>query len=516
MSGARRSWRALFPPDEVGPWSARGSALAGVIVVVALIVPLARHAGAGVLDTIWAEDGRVFLQDALTLAPHRALPRLYAGYLHLGPRLAAELATLFPIEAASELLVLVADAVTALCALAVFVASRSHLRSPWIRTLLALAVPLAPPAGVEVLNSIANAQWLLLFAAFWLLLWRPATTAGVVAASLLLVITALSAGLGILLLPLAILRLLAGPRARDQLPVWLFCSALALQFVATQTPALSSAGGSPSILVGAFAQRVGIVAVFGHRVGGTLWARYGLWCVGAAAALLVAMVVVGALLRGTRARWLVLLCAGYALLFFALSALVRGAGPGLLWSWGTWHVAGARYSYVPVLLVYSLVAAVLDARPLARGAASKLLPAARMGTLVVLVLAVVGDFRVWNDRASGPTWSETVHHAREACRGAGNGEVTVAIAPESWSVTIPCRELHATAQTLPPPSPTLAQGEAGGLRPAGSEAEVARSRCAQAHVARVPARTPGSSEARACPNRRRRRAVPAVRHAPLH
>lgn len=443
VSSEQRSWRALFPPDEAPHQTSRELVLAGVIVVVVLIMSLARHAGAGVLDTVWAEDGRVFLQEALALAPHRALPRLYAGYLHLGPRLAAELATMFPIGAASELLVLVADALTALCALAVFVASRNHLRSPWIRTVLALAVPLTPPAGVEILNSVANAQWPLLFASFWLLLWRPATTSAIVAASLLLAITALSAGLGILLLPLAVLRLLAGPRGRDSLPAWLFCSALALQLAATQTPALHSGSGSPSTVATVFAQRVVIVALFGHRIGGTLWARYGLWCMAIAGMVLVAVVFMGVLVRGAGTRWLVLLCAGYAFAFFAASAVLRSAAPAMLWHAGMWHIAGSRYSYVPVLLVYSLIAAVLDACPPTRGGAAKLLPAgARLGTLVVLLVAVVGDFRLWNDRTSGPSWSETVHRARDACSGDSAPEVTFPIAPENWTVTIPCRELH--------------------------------------------------------------------------
>ncbi|MDP8929931.1 MAG: hypothetical protein M3O70_15525 [Actinomycetota bacterium] len=464
MSKERRSWRALFPPDDAPTRTSRELALAGVIVAVALVVPIARHAGAGVLDTLWAEDGRVFLQEALALAPHRALARTYAGYLHLGPRLAAELATLAPLGAASELLVLAANALTALSALAVFVSSRTHLASPWIRAVLALAVPLAPPAGVEILNSVANAQWPLLFASFWLLLWRPATTTGVVSASLLLVTTALSAGLGILLLPLAVLRLLAGPRGRDQLPPWLFCSAVALQLVATQTPALPPSSANPSTVVAVFAQRVGIVALAGHRVGGTLWARYGWRWMATAAVMLVAVVVVGVVFQGSRRRWLVLLCAGYAFAFFAASAVLRGGAPAMLWPWGMWHLAGARYSYVPVLLVYSLVAAVLDARPLTRGGASKHLPAgAQLGTLVVLLVAVVGDFRVWNDRTSGPSWSDTVHQARDACGGNG-GEVTFAIAPDNWTVTIPCRELHSnpgragtvtpTVALRPPPSPS--------------------------------------------------------------
>ncbi|MFN2557679.1 MAG: hypothetical protein ABR592_12600 [Nitriliruptorales bacterium] len=449
MAGERGSWRALFPPDAPPVAAARDTALSGLVVVVGLLVPLARQAGVGVLDTVWAEDGRVFLQEALALGPAEALSRTYAGYLHLGPRLAAELATLFPVDAASEALVLAANALTALSALAVFVASRSHLRSPWVRTLLALAVPLASSAGVEVLNSVANSQWPLLFASFWLLLWRPATPTGVIASSLLLVLAALSAGLGILLLPLAVLRLFTEPFARDQLPAWLFCSAVAVQLAAIQAPA-PHAGSDPSTVVAAFAQRVGIVALGGHRVGGTLWARGGLGIMAAAAVLLVAIVAVGVLLRGSRTRWLVVVCACYAVLFFAAGTSLRGVASGLVWPRGGWHEVGGRYTYVPVLLVYSLFAAVLDARTVdvrglrgvPRDVAQLLLTGARVATLAVVLVANAGDFRLWNDRTPGPRWGESLRQARVACVRDGEEVVIVPIVPPNWTVTVPCREMH--------------------------------------------------------------------------
>ncbi len=445
MSGQRRSWRALFPPDEPPLRPAREWALAGLVVIVSLILPFPRQAGTAVLDTVWAEDGRVFLQEALALGPGEALARSYAGYLHLGPRLAAELATLFPIEAASELLVLAADAMTALSALAVFMASRAHLRSPWTRTLLALAVPLSPSAGVEVLNSIANAQWPLLFASFWLLLWRPPTIAGTIGSSLLLVVSALSAGLGILLLPLAVLRLLA-TRGRDQLPAWLFCSAMAVQFVSANTPVPPSADAST--VLAAFAQRVGIAALAGHRVGGTLWVRYGLWCVAAAGVLLTLVVAVGVAFRSPRTRWLVLVCAGYAFVFFVASTVLRGVASGLVWPRGGWHGAGARYTYVPTLLVYSLLAAVFDARGTRVASLGRwpdrlprlLLVGARVATLSVLLVATLADFRLWNVRTQGPRWSGTAREARAAC-ARDDGEVTLPIVPHNWTVTIPCREV---------------------------------------------------------------------------
>ncbi|MDQ4129419.1 MAG: hypothetical protein M3133_00255, partial [Actinomycetota bacterium] len=196
------------------------------------------------------------------------------------PRLASEVAALLPLGLASEVITLAANGIAALCALAVFVATRPHLRSPVIRALLAVSLVLVPTAGVEVLNNLANVQWYLLTASFWLLLWRPHSRVGNLGASLLLVATALSAPLSVLLVPLALARLTVAPRGRTALPVWLFGGAVAVQFAAASSSLTDpgSFGGAPASMLQAYAQRVIAVTLVGQRVGGALWVRQGwLW-----------------------------------------------------------------------------------------------------------------------------------------------------------------------------------------------------------------------------------------------
>src|SRR6266516_3366799 len=69
--------------------------LTGLVAVLAgTVIVVLRQPGAGALDTVWAEDGTVFLADAVNRSPLDALATSYAGYYHLLPRLLAQVAVL--------------------------------------------------------------------------------------------------------------------------------------------------------------------------------------------------------------------------------------------------------------------------------------------------------------------------------------------------------------------------------------------------------------------------------------
>lgn len=412
-----------------------------LVMVVAFAGPVLRQTGASALETIWAEDGRVFLQSALLDGLVAAVSSLYAGYLHLVPRVVAEVAALLPLGQASEVITLAANGVAALCALAVFVATRPQLRSPGVRALLAVSLVLVPTAGVEVLNNIANVQWYLLVASFWLLLWRPPSTSGTVGESVLLVATALSAPLSVLLVPLALGRLAATPRGRAAVPVWLFGFALVLQLVAASS-SLSQPGSfraAPVAMLLAYAQRVSAVAFLGQRIGGALWVRTGwLWPL-VTTAVLVAVLILGTSVGAQRTRGLLLATAAYSLGFFFATTVLRGNAEGLLWPENAAHANGGRYTVVPLLLIYGMVAAFLDGLPL-RGRQG-LWRALQVMLLVLAAIAVLADFRLPNGRSGGPLWEEALAGARPACPTDRNGTVPVAITPPGWTVEVPCHEL---------------------------------------------------------------------------
>ena len=144
-------------------------ALAGVLVI------LLRLGWSKPLDSVWAEDGAVFLAGALNDDLVGAVTTTYADYLHLVPRLLAELAALAPLEWAPELLSVLGATVVVLCAFIVWWASAAHLPDPRLRGTLAAVVVLLPVVGYESLANLAYVSWFMLFASFWLLLWRPAS-----------------------------------------------------------------------------------------------------------------------------------------------------------------------------------------------------------------------------------------------------------------------------------------------------------------------------------------------------
>src|SRR5213595_197293 len=75
----------LFRPVSAQPRGIGRVALAAAAVLGAAGLSLTRIPHG--LDIVYAEDGAVFLQDALTKSPLRAIATPYSGYLHLAPRL---------------------------------------------------------------------------------------------------------------------------------------------------------------------------------------------------------------------------------------------------------------------------------------------------------------------------------------------------------------------------------------------------------------------------------------------
>ncbi|MDP8929929.1 MAG: hypothetical protein M3O70_15515 [Actinomycetota bacterium] len=442
VSVEQRPLGGLFPPDVKPSWPRGSLTLAVLVTAGGFVVPVLRQVGASALETIWAEDGRVFLQSALSQGPLAAVSSIYAGYLHLVPRLVAEVAALLPLEQASEVITVAANGIAALCALAVFVATRPHLRSRWIRALLAVSLVLVPTSGVEVLNNVANVQWYLLIASFWLLLWRPPTALGTLGASLLLVATALSAPLSLLLAPLALARLAVTPRDRTAVPLWLFGSALAVQLVAASS-SLSQAGPPvrPATMLLAYVQRVGAVAFLGQRIGGMLWVGTGwLWPLVATVGL-AAVFVLGLTAGSRRTRGLVFVAGAYSLGFFLATTALRHNAEGMMWPQNVSHALGGRYTVVPLLLLYAMVAAFFDGRP--RRAGDGMWRGLAGAVMLVFAVNVWVDFRTLNGRSGGPLWEEALVGARSACSAEADATVSVPITPPGWVVEVSCHELDA-------------------------------------------------------------------------
>ena len=117
---SRNSNGNIFP---VGPgWktlAAFAAVLAGALICFARISPVAQ-------GTVWAEDGAVFIHDALRRPGPLDIFAPYQGYLHVVPRMTVSLVVLlFPIDSFAVAISFLSCLVIALIALMVFHCSRA-------------------------------------------------------------------------------------------------------------------------------------------------------------------------------------------------------------------------------------------------------------------------------------------------------------------------------------------------------------------------------------------------------
>ena len=213
-----RSWLArltlwlrstLFPP--LSGQRPRGAAVLAAIGLVAAgaAVSLARTSGPGALNTIWIEDANNFLQDALHQSVMTTLTTQMNGYYDVVPRAVTAIAVAFPLTWAPGIMSAFAAVGYAMFGLIAYIASGPFLRSPWLRLLIAAPACVVPLGYTQANNDLATVQFIALYGIFWLLLWRPATRAGQVAAPLIMLGTTLSSILPLLFAPLVAARLIA-------------------------------------------------------------------------------------------------------------------------------------------------------------------------------------------------------------------------------------------------------------------------------------------------------------------
>jgi hypothetical protein len=440
----RRLDTSLFPAAPAG--AARLGRGEGAIVVVALltlavILQILRIGPSAGLDSLWAEDGQIFFQGALVGDFWQTLFSPYAGYLVLVPRLIGEAGALVPLRDAAGAVAVASSLVVALCGLAVWFASSGHIHNPWLRGTLAALTVLAPVAGLESVVSGAYVLWYLLFACFWLLLWRPESASGAVLGALLLLATGLSTPGLWFFAPLAALRLLAARGWRD----WLLVGAYAIG-AAIQVPVIaanSEAAADPvwtNDIWTAYVQRVVDGAAFGERIGGAAWAELGWAFLIALLAGLAAALVLGWRRSEPSARWLAAVAIPTSLLMFVASAYQRAVGTDMVWPAGDHSGIAGRYAIVPALLLVSAALALIDRSR--RRAEPGRTPWAAVAAVSVLTLGLASSFYLRNPEVRGtPSWGSALESAATACVEEDLPEGRVATSPPGFGVGIPCDDL---------------------------------------------------------------------------
>lgn len=444
-----REWLRTAPsplpaPRPLPPW-----ALAAAVAALTALQMVRRPAPPPVWDSMVAEDGKIFLAQALNQPFLDTLATSYQGYLHTAPRLIAEVATRFPLEDAALVMSLAFALVVSLTSVYVFQASAAWIGSPLLRAVIALAVPFLPVTAWQMGGTIANLHWYLLVGVFWAILCPWRTRWWLAIATALVLLTSLSDPLVAVFLPIGIV---VAVRARDR-RAWVLPGCIVFGLVVTlllrDEGASRLAEPNYAELPHVFADRVTSSLLVGDRYLEDLQGAAASSAFAWATLALVSFAVAFGLVRLRGRRRLVLGgCAALALTFFLVSPIARGT---LIFDPDRpWHLIGTRYVYLPVLfLLIGLLAAVdrpagNGGRPRARELVAGGLAVAVMATGYAAPHRVGGDLR----------WRPVAAKARRACErerpvppiklyGVDDGlGVFVPIDPRPvWAMQIECRNV---------------------------------------------------------------------------
>jgi hypothetical protein len=439
----------LAAPEPAGrSGRGRGVLLAVALLALAVVLQLFRVGPHNALESLWAEDGPIYLQKALSAGFWHAVTSTYATYLVVGPRLLGELASLFPLRDAPAAIALSSALVVALCGLVVWQASAAHVRDPYLRATLVALTVLCPVAGLESLDSAAYVPWFMLFASFWVLLWRPRSWWGVGAGALLVLLTGLSTPGLWFFAPLALLRLLAARDRRDLTVLAAYAAGAAVQVpvLALNRETAVEPVWTHHIWTD-YLQRVIDGAPFGLRLGGEGWVHFG-WPLLIVLLLAgLALLAVGLRRAPAGARWIAAIAIPTSLVMFVVSLYQRALGLPMLWPSGVHNGTGSRYAIVPVLLVISAAMALIE-----RVARRRPRPGwptwAATATIALLWVSLAVSFYEVNPSVRGePRWDSQLDAAAAVCAREAPAETTVETSPPGFAMAVPCDRLPSSART---------------------------------------------------------------------
>ncbi|MDI3214016.1 hypothetical protein [Arthrobacter sp. AL12] len=398
-----------------------------------------------VLDTVWAEDGPVFLRQAMSGGGPSSIFAPYEGYLHVLPRLfGAVIVRFLPVEDFAVGLAYISCLVVAVVAYLTFHCASALTGNIRVRIAWA-AIPVLLSVGpYEILGNTANIHWYLLWLMPWLLLKPVRSRPEGVLLFLAALLSALTEVISLVFLPLALLhiRRKAFWPARAGLII-----GAGFQIYTTLLYPRSPSNGHPldpmSVVLGWFINMAGVVFFGSSRSMGVNIVNFGAGPV-ILAFLPIAASLAYLLLRSKHEQRLL------ALLFvtasFGLWAACLVANPGAQFDyvhftesdWATSILT--RYSAIPAMFILALFPLLADSLQGTR-------PRASAGVLVAFaVLLATSYFPTQVARELGPSWREGVRTSLEACVGAQDYETRpIQVSPIGWSksgLLMPCSRLR--------------------------------------------------------------------------
>jgi hypothetical protein len=399
-------------------------------------------------DTLWAEDGRDFLQGAIDAGFTDAFAP-YGGYLHVIPRIIAGFAAALPVEWMAIAMTAGSCLVAGGCAAVVWLCARRILL-PAPALLIAALTVLAPLAAREVLGNTANLHTLMMWTLLWLLLVTPRSPAPAVPSAILAALAALTEIQAVLLIPVALWNV-RHPMRRI-VAAGLIAGVSAQVITALLSPRRQTAFGHVEPLSYVKGLIVNAVLPFllpQQEIGPALAGRSLLVVLGAAVVL---GVLLGVLLRSASRphRILVTLLLAGAVAVYCGSVY---ANPEDYYDYAG-HTARqlrsvwlARYGVLPSMLVAAAVVVAADGTMRAlrdrSGAGRTRVLLARLA-MAALAASLVLHVVPWDTRRSqGPTWSPQVEDARRRCDQAPPRGDVVLKQTLGWEVRVPCDRLRA-------------------------------------------------------------------------
>jgi hypothetical protein len=459
-----RSVRITASAGVLARWLAAATPLLALFLVAA--ATLLRQTGIPKVRTIWAEDATVFVGCAYSHStPAACLLEPYNGWIHLVPRLGAELAALAPPADLPLALGLISALVAGLAAAVVSVAVRSASGS-WAAGLLAASsLAFVWQAGLEVGGNVTNLPWILLAAAIVVIVASWAGHRVGTGDLVLLVMAGLSTAFAPVLPALGLVGVALGrPRATLILGAGAF--AALVQVVVGLTSPRTPPGQlpvDPGEAIGLFTAQVIDHGPFGFIRTPPGWAVL-------AGIVVINVIAVARIIRERRAGaatppgapeqphagretppgratsgpvmavLVTLGLVGTGIAAFAVALVLQ-------------RVFNPRYTYVPVALsccalsfAAALVGRGLEDAPRRihrsiRWAARLALPAAAL----LLVTGFTRSFLVETRASNGPDVVAEYHAAEPACES-GAASIRLQVSPLSqfdWAVVIPCDRVRA-------------------------------------------------------------------------
>lgn len=392
---------------------------------------------------VWAEDGPIFLQTAYAQSLPAALLDPYAGYAHVTPRVIAELLTLLPVPWQGVGIVVVCSLVTGALALMAYHVVAAHGRRRYAAVVAALVLA-GVPVGPEILDSLANLQWFLLPVGCLVPLWDPAAARGRVASVVVLVALAASCPFGVVAVAVAGLVWLVD-RSRRALVLAASGALAAVVQLTVMAAAPAREGLEPTAaaleLASGWLRRAladGFLGVARHDGNPSPSVTAGV-----VLALVVLVLVISLALGAARQRLAPTFAApvvllGASALTLALPVVATGTTTGYPLFPGRYYVAPAVLAVIAVAMMAESAWAPSPMRPVT---ALARLVSVGLGVALVTGLATSWWLPESFGRHEGPRWSEEVDRAVVQCAETGDDHVPVAIAPQGWSVEIPCADL---------------------------------------------------------------------------